>query len=307
MSLNKRLINTNVAGGGVDGQYMMASGYLRPIFGSSDFGATWSSIESSRKYRDTFISSTGQYQAATSDVGLSLSSDYGLSWSQPITSSVYGVAMTSTGQNISVFGNGSNVLVSSDFGVTFSTGASNNQIYGDVSADGQYQLSSGTFNTKPLLSTDFGATWNTISTTTTSGFQNCAVSASGQYMIAANNGQAILSTNYGVSWSQTSVSQSRRVSISATGQYIAIGAGTTAFGGWVSNDYGATFNKVTASGQRGDGNAISGDGKYIIFTSEGAVSSGHYLSYSDNYGASFSLVAYDSSIGFTCAINQVLP
>jgi hypothetical protein len=104
-------------------------------------------------------------------------------------------------------------------------------------------------------------------------------------MAISDGSKFYLSNNYGVSWSNISMSNGMCVSMSATGQYITV----VNYGGWyVSNNYGTSFTYT--SGPTNPCNmytcAVSATGQYQIL---GQNTDGGYAYFytSNNYGVTF--------------------
>lgn len=181
--------------------------------------------------------------------------------------------------------------------VTQSTAESGQRWYSvDMSSDGKYQAASA-INGFIYTSSDYGATWNKVSSPGAGVDGSVAVSSSGQYMYTLFVGGDIYkSSDYGASWTNMTQSSSAHglnwisVSSSASGQFVA----AASQGGdiWRSNDYGATWTDVTSGlGSKLWGTVnMSGTGQYIAGVT---VSSGD-LYVSNDYGANWTDV---SSIG----------
>jgi hypothetical protein len=225
------------------GQYQMVAtgsagqniGFLQgKLYRSTDYGATWQASSTNTLYywQRIAMSDTGEYMIGSSLNGpLFLSSNYGASYTD-ITSSVRGLS-TEYFEGTGMSGNGQYIIVCYEEvgGITFTTKVSNN--YGApgswsvvpglsvsdysiqgvaISNDGQYMYLSYTyaFGGYVKKSSDYGATWQTISvgtqyvtdiscssdgstvvvTGTTSGY-------SGGYL---SRGYMFNSTNYGASY-----------------------------------------------------------------------------------------------------------
>ena len=225
------------------GQYQMVAtgsagqniGFLQgKLYRSTDYGATWQASSTNTLYywQRIAMSDTGEYMIGSSLNGpLFLSSNYGASYTD-ITSSVRGLS-TEYFEGTGMSGNGQYIIVCYEEvgGITFTTKVSNN--YGApgswsvvpglsvsdysiqgvaISNDGQYMYLSYTyaFGGYVKKSSDYGATWQTISvgtqyvtdiscssdgstvvvTGTTSGY-------SGGYL---SRGYMFKSTNYGASY-----------------------------------------------------------------------------------------------------------
>jgi hypothetical protein len=257
------------AGGPNPGYYLMMG--VPNVFASSnlyvsmDSGATWSE---------------------SWDLGLSSGS-----WSP--------IAMSSDGQYI-IIGNinaslGPNFLkVSNDYGATFSdTSVSAAVRCLGISSDGSHIIALPSSGTSFFLSTDSGATFNTVSGLASRTFRGVAISSDGQYMSAASSdGRFYNSSNYGSTWSDdSSMTQNwSGVRISgdgATRLAISIAATPSTNGSrlYISSDYGSTWT-LKESGKYYTSAAMSSDGtKMVVASSPTTIagnSGGHVQSSTDS-------------------------
>jgi photosystem II stability/assembly factor-like uncharacterized protein len=182
-----------------------------------------------------------------------------------------------------------------------------------ISSNAQYQLltvgNTPTQDTGGLyLSNDSGQSYTFI-TKTSLGLTNytpltsCAMSQSGQYMLAcgvfgSNSGVILRSTDYGSTWSILFTYKSISCAMSFTGQYQIIGLQSTLTIGGVtsalllSTDYGVNWivSSLTGSVAPIDRCAVSQDGKYMIVSSRDSslvyVSSDYGLSWTKKFGFS---------------------
>ena len=146
-------------------------------------------------------------------------------------------------------GGGDNIYVSSIQGtyVSYDLGGSFQQLNSNYSTDvtasstGQYILI-GLNSSNPRLSTDFGATFNLISSNVCK--KGVAMSLSGQYMLGAQeNGELYVSNNYGASFTGRYGNRAwNDVTVSGTGQYMYAAAD-----GYVhmSSNYGVTWSQIS--------------------------------------------------------------
>lgn len=172
-----------------------------------------------------------------------------------------------------------------------------------VSANGQFMIISDFHNQKLAVSKDYGRTWNTVQNNIL--FYHCAISATGQYMVAcANSGSVYMSVNFGYSFSTPSIfgiasgQTWSSVAISGNGQYMTAVMNSTAYSGfaYVSRDFGQSFSQVQLSGSAllCGRCAMSSDGKYQIVSIASNVTN-YYLS--SNYGQSFTSFTFTSTSG----------
>ena len=244
------------------------------------------------------ISSTGQYQSATSNGGGSggyfyQSSDYGSTW----TPSILGLAnwwksgMSGTGQYQLVGQSPGYVYLSSDYGTTWSTttlSSAPSWQFVDMSKDGQYQITcatNGDADGGVYTSKDYGVTWTRVSNIAyPRQWHACAISDNGQYQLASRRGgdgftdpHIYISSDYGDTFSSPPATASYDAlgagyhdgAISGNGQYFLL----TSLSNFAirSSDYGVTWEEVPylESGISNHGIQISADGKIQVSVSEG--------------------------------------
>ena len=116
-----------------------------------------------------------------------------------------------------------------------------------LSANGQFMLlAPNDGSTAMFVSKDYGVTFT--ATGSIAPFFNCAISATGQYMIAtAQNDNIYISRNFGVSWKPAIGGYAwYNCCMSANGQYMIVQANN--YGGadvaYASNDYGVTWTLI---------------------------------------------------------------
>lgn len=152
------------------------------------------------------------------------------------------------------------------------------------SLDGKYQVLA--VNSDYLyMSSDYGVTWNQLTTDATRTWQCVGISSTGQYITAgAFGGYLYVSSDYGVTFNaKTIYSFWRSVKISASGQYqIACGQGYI----YRSTNYGVTWNSV-ASPSTTYWLDISGTGQYQIASCINVEKFSVYVS--SNYGVTWTL------------------
>jgi len=207
------------------------------------------------------------------------------------------VAMSANGQYQTAAASGTaSIYTSSNFGVnwTINTSAPTGAWYSvAMSSTGKYQAAVIN-NSYIYLSSNYGVTWSNSNTSTspgTSGWQQIATSATGQYIGVVSSTGTWVSSNYGVTWTKTnSLSNLTCITMSATGQYQAVD-GNSGQSVNISSNYGVTW-KVAYGQATGYNNnlAMSATGQYII------MNQGNYgIGISSNYGASFTSVSSPAS------------
>ena len=160
-----------------------------------------------------------------------------------------------------------------------------------MSSDGKYitligdtGLIGGGTQGFPLVSSDYGKTFQEIETTYASvGAPNLEMSASGkfQYYVGSGMSTVLRSNNYGINWSDIPVLEDSflDVAVSSSGQYVVV---TRLGATLLSNDYGVTFTTLSGLPTTNlKNNAISSSGQIIVVT----YLSGVYVS--TNFGISW--------------------
>lgn len=177
-----------------------------------------------------------------------------------------------------------------------------------VSANGQFMIISDFHNQKLAVSKDYGRTWNTVISNIL--FYHCAISATGQYMIAcADPGSVYISNNFGSTFTTPSVfglaygQTWTSVAISGNGQYITAVMDSTTNSGfaYVSRNFGQSWSNVYLNGSTlACGRcAMSSDGKYQIISNATTGSSINTCYLSSNYGQSFATSSNIASVAPT--------
>lgn len=265
------------------GQYQtvaITSGYL---YRSKDYGVTWAQVGSSLNWYAVSMSATGKYQTAVaSGSTIWVSTDYGATWNaKDASQSWWSVSVSSTGKYQIASVNGGYYYLSNDYGNTWSQKTSTFDSWRgtSISADGKYIFVGR--NGQHVISTDYGNTWSNAGTSTNN--LTAAMSADGKYIIYGSNANSVyLSSNYGTSFSTTSLTSGSYygLAISANGKYMAVGVN----GGYifVSKDYGSTWSQVGSS-LNWQSIGISSNGKFIAATANGSYT---YISTmgNNNYG-----------------------
>ena len=174
-----------------------------------------------------------------------------------------------------------------------------------LSATGQYQTIVS--NSKIYCSSNYGNTWTSPLTVSTSTASAVAISSSGQYQLAVfDSANTIrLSSNYGQTWTSGAITVpagSGTVSccMSASGKYQYFFASNFAASGtntfYYSSNFGSTWTTVSTTYNRAPAITItslvsSASGKYVSFCMFGGGTTSEYIYNSSNYGVSFSAIA----------------
>jgi hypothetical protein len=316
----------------------LAHKYSAPYFGIFDdqfnevnTGYTFSSLPNLTTYRVGAISDNFTYMIAsgnaTSEIVL-LSTNNGESWSSlEFSANNSDCHMSKSGQ-VMVIGSSNNTLeVSNDYGSNFTTHNLNNIITSgtsiilfskiSLSAGGKYILVAVLVSGNPsdendyryLVSTDYGATFNDV--TSTVGFpnlktnnnlvsvQDVLVSGDGKYQIYFQGssapeayGYSRYSNDYGVTFSDKAyqrIDYNERGRMSNTGQYFILGTATQAY---YSDDYGASTPLSTINNSGAQYLGVSNSGKYslsIAFNTS-------IVKYSDDFFSTFTSISIPSSV-----------
>ena len=288
---------------------------------SNNYASTFSYFSPSNLYQnwsDYVCSANGQYQTAVIDGGFAIttpyagifpdnsfnsgkvyiSNDFGATFRPSVVRNNTPMAWTAmslsaNGQyqtgtvNGSVLNNGG-IYISSNYGVNWTqivpvgTNTLTNWVEISMSATGQFQsavISGGLL----YRSTDFGITWNPITSIGAKSWSFVSVSSTGQYQTALVNGECIYtSTNYGASWSaNTSAGEKSWISCSMTanaqyqmaveGLVLVNGLATSGGQAWYSSNYGATWNSAGLAPNSFTGVTTNGNGQFsYLVSSNGA-------------------------------------
>ena len=318
--------NTFFVAMSASGRYIMAGGNL-----STDFGDTFTQPAGlpTSYITGLSVSATGQYMIITNASTSFYSVDYGKTWSNRGTNGTNGtngtsVAMTanasfvmqatSTGiykytslsevnassayiaNNVSI-NKTLNALYSLD--VSGSVYVSNNlDMSGSINAYGIFNngdvFDSGMDGLSTNMYTNFFTSESRSRTYAGTGAPNVSMSNDGKYILSIYyTGEAYLSTNYGVSFTDISNSTGNQgnrfpVSVSATGKYMFSPGNSTP--SYYSTDYGATWAIDLSAGRMA---AMSYSGKYIVKCPPDNV---YTIKLSSNYGATYTTVTVGSSL-----------
>jgi hypothetical protein len=270
-------------------------------------GYTWTELAGSPTafWDEIGSSGDGKYLAACSWPGyIYTSSDYGATWKQ-LTAFGHSQWCTTDGVAISADGHyqvvvGSDTIMSDDYGATWSAAYSPGSGAFEavaMSADGKY-LAAATNDFDPpgngdiWTSIDYGHTWTDQAASGDHQWSSIVSSSDGSHIVAAAyNGNIYASSDYGVTWSQTSAGSRSWYAVvsSASGQYLAATASNYPTPGdiYTSSDYGATWTDRTSAGSRLWGTLTSSSsGQYLAVAAGGNGWSGDIYTSSD-YGVTW--------------------
>jgi hypothetical protein len=178
-----------------DGKYQTAVVNSGQIYGSSNYGATWASLDgNSRYYYSVAMSSDGKYQTAVVFGGqIYGSSNYGVTWSSLDSNSrnYHSVAMSSDGKYQTAVVWGGQIYGSSNYGTSWTSLDSNSINYWSIamSSDGKYQTA--VVNGGQIYgSSNYGVTWSSLDSNSR-GYYSVAMSSDGKYQTAVVYGGGI--------------------------------------------------------------------------------------------------------------------
>ena len=233
------------------GQYMLAATSTN-LYSSSNFGFTWTQVATTEAWRNVAMSASGKIQYATIDNGIIYgSSDYGVTWTGFSTYSLLwrGITTSASGQYITcVEVTDSQIWTSIDFGNSFQN---NNPlltgVWSSVQMSASGQIQTATINGGLVYgSTNYGQAWASVGLPSDS-YTGVAMSASGQYQTVTSvttgsgSGSIRTSSNFGANWTTFSIQavDYTNVCMSASGQYqmVSINGGAII----QSSDYGASW------------------------------------------------------------------
>lgn len=252
-----------------NGQHVVVGSTQRKLFTSHDYGATWNHTftlpNGPYSYNDVVSSCNGQYWATLSyKGGIYISSDYGNTWVQTSAPSLDWISITSSdsGQFVTAVG-GYDIYTSSDYGNTWVAAFAITRGWVDVSSSSSGQfLAAVAQNTGVFLSDDYGVSWRNATSVALNNknWHNVAISSSGQKLVAAINGVAYISNDYGASWNVNSPPDFSLGTLQCSGNQYCLISGYDKF--FVSDDFGATWMLNSAPFPSYGRATLSGNGQY---------------------------------------------
>lgn len=274
------------------------------------FGDTWSTANNSlnsSNWTGVAMTPDGMKIIAVNSNGYAqISTDGGVGWVNAGGSAIARSATACT-QDFGIILNTTSTSIerSTDSGVTFSNVGPLLASYNGICCTPSGSYAYATKGATPFLykSTDGGATWSPVTTSSTSGHLGLICSDDGKYILCRTNSTTpnyvIRSSDFGVTWTgvSTVTAACYGVALSSDGQhqyaaYSANNLGTIA----ISHDYGATWSSLAVGSSATSVVACSDDGRYIVFGS--AYSS---LFASTDYGVHW----YQAVTGQTAAIDSI--
>jgi hypothetical protein len=273
-SLNKELLlpmrptvyalaanNNNIFAGTTEGVYI-----------SNDNGADWSLITDGLIYGEYVYSiiSSGENTFAGTSGGVYLSTNNGILWTEVIKglpSNVSVNALFFLGNNI-LAGTGGGIYLSSDKGANWSD--ANQGLIGTkintLAVSGNY-IFAGTYNSYGVegvyLSSDHGNSWSLSNNGIPTGISFNALVVNGNNIYAGGDNGFYLSTNSGISWSQSGLTGTIVNSLAVSGNNVFAG---TIDGVYLSTDNGsawAVLNNGLPAGISYNAVAVSGNDIFV--------------------------------------------
>jgi hypothetical protein len=174
-----------------------------------------------------------------------------------------------------------------------------------MSSDGKIQTAGGD-GTYLFASTDYGQTWNNITSVPIANWESIAMSSDGKIQIAGNYSSYIyVSSDYGKTWTaKGGIGSWGGIAMSSDGK-IQIATNNTGGSGklYLSTDYGQTW---AAKGSNGNwiGVAMSSDGKIMTAANSGGQL---YVSYSDSVTMGNAVVANTANSTKACGSRFIVP
>jgi hypothetical protein len=228
--------------------YCNEFGVNRPLYVSSNYGATFTNTFTTIYGGEVCVSESGQYMACASNAGIYVSNNFGQTFTTISNNAYNGICMCASGKYMyASAGNSGYIYKSIDYGVSFQTVNINDTSFytnASCSATGKYVLIGGNGNIQ--FSKDYGETFTIVSSSTNPSF---GISPSGQYIIYMTvlaTTQYFLSSDFGktfVSLTLPSAKDNSSFSFSQSGQYVTYNGS----GVWLSSNYGWDWDLVQTS------------------------------------------------------------
>ncbi|CAE7027939.1 unnamed protein product [Symbiodinium natans] len=233
-------------------------------------------------WRKFAMTSDGSTIAGAGHMSYWFSTDSGATWTRrsPLDGKYEGIALSADGSKLVAAGieiqmwKSEGTLASSIADANFPSAVQQKLRDLAMSPDGNIIVTAGdtsdvdaqTWTQGSFRSTDFGATWNQISTTPMTGI---AMSADGNVIAAVtsqSNAGVRVSTDGGANWATNTPSESTSligIAMSSSGSIMAaVGHGNNA-GIWISNNTGSTWTQVVSDSGVWDSVSMSADGSVM--------------------------------------------
>ena len=290
------------------GQYMIAGGGVygpsgtTPIYLSSNYGTTWTSVGPTLTWYSYAMSASGQYMYAgtSSATAVYVSSNYGQTWTPVVVYSSattsFSITCSASGQYACTTEMSVYAYYSSNYGQTWTRATSSAAPFGGMamSASGQYVIAGGvTANNQALYySTNYGQNWTIVPSSPIGNWFACAISANGQYLLAASLNATYLQQSITPFFNMATSGNITTNTLQTTA--LSYSDGSTVVSAQPSLDYstfGITWTQTSSVNANWCSPAISGTGQYQINANYGGA-----IYYSSNYGQNWT-VATSSPTG----------
>lgn len=241
-----------------DGKYQLSSFSIGYLYGSDNYGTTWTVRNGSNRWHNAAISDSGQYQSIiTLNDRIHVSSDYGHTWNLKDSSRNWqAISMSGSGQHQSAVVWYGKIYTSDDYGNTWNEISVDSRAWNtiSVSQSGQYQVAGAGHPADGYIYTsdDYGATWTERLSDSSLRFIKSAISSCGKYQTLIDreaffSRKIYASDDYGVTWSiKWTTGIWTDIAMDGSGQYRWISAGSVSSPDniYMSDDYGETFSSV---------------------------------------------------------------
>lgn len=261
---------------------------------SRDSGATWSSVSTlgrNSSWNCLAVSGGGNViYAGAYGTGLRKSADQGLTWNlvgggsmSGATINILGCATNSDGSKVAVIQDTTGIHYSTDGGSNFTLSQSHSICTSSNRFSAVAMASNGSkmagicnaANTRVVVTSNSGSTWETTSATSTTFFRDLKSSADGSVLVAtaASTIAPFISRDWGTTWINATgigLNYSTGLSISESGELILLGQSVSGGALYYSLDKGATFTSVPGS-LTGSYSAVSvsGDSSKLLYGVDG--------------------------------------
>jgi hypothetical protein len=272
-----------------------AGGGSSPIYLSSNYGTTWTTVGPTLLWLSCAMSASGQYMYAGTNVtnNVYISTNYGQTWTPVTVASstiyAYAIACSASGQYVCTVDITNYIYYSSNYGVSWTRATGPTSAFGGIamSASGQYVISGGLNATHSIYySTNYGQTWVIVPFSPTGNWYGFAMSANGQYLLAANRtgGSYMIQSItpfYNMATSGNITANTLQTAV------LSYSDGSTVISAQPSLDYstfGSTWTQTSSVSANWFSPAMSGTGQYQINAIYGGA-----IYYSSNYGQTWTI------------------
>jgi len=292
--VNVGISNWTKAAISTSGLVQVATSLGTDISISTDSGVTWSSISAlgrNSSWNCLAVSGSGNViYAGGYGTGIRKSTDQGATWSYigggsltGTTINILGCATNSDGSKVAVIQDTTGIHYSVDGGSNFTLSQSNSICTSSNKFSAVTMASNGSkmagicnaANTRVVVTSNSGSTWETTSATSTTFFRDIKSAADGSVLIAsaASISSPFISRDWGATWTNPTgigVNYLSGMSISNNGEMVLLGQSVSNGVLYYSLDKGATFTSVPGlSVGSFSAVALSGDTSKVLLGAEG--------------------------------------